>query len=130
MGNWIAKNLKMLIFCFAVVVLLPSVRANSNEPAMLPPFKKMLSWGPQPDRTMVVSYPGISYRYEILAWGPASGCDAVVEVDETNELRWLTSTGWFAHEYFTKKDPVAYKNDYEVEWTWLLKKTSEQFEGK
>jgi len=111
------------LICGMLVILVLTVKVSADDPMQVPPFSELLDWGPAPDRTMVVSFPGIAYRYSILAWGTASGCNAVAEVDKTGELRWLTRSGWFAHEYFTKQKPMAYKIDGTTEWIWLLKKT-------
>jgi len=111
------------LICVILGTLVLTGKGSTSEPLQVPPFNELLDWGPAPDRTMVVSYPGISYRYSILAWGPASGCNAVVEVDKTDELRWLTRSGWFAHEYLTKRTPMAYKIEGTSEWIWMSKKT-------
>ena len=113
----------MNLICATLVMLALTVKVSADDPMQVPPFSELLDWGPAPDRTMVVSFPGIAYRYQILAWGTAAGCNAVEAVDKTDELRWLTRSGWFAHEYFTKRRPMAYKIEGTAEWIWMVKKT-------
>lgn len=125
----LARPLKFLML-FTVLALNPILEVSGNDELHVPPFEQMLDWSPMQDRTMVVLFQDVSYRYEILSWGPSKECSSVVEVDETGELRWLTRTGWFTHEYFTRKEPVAYKMTGSSEWTWVLKKTSKQFKGE
>jgi len=55
---------------------------------------------------MVVTFPGVRFKYEILDWSESQACKTVVEA-EHEELKWVTHVGYFAHEYRTKNKPVA-----------------------
>ena len=102
--------------------------AKSSELPVVPLFEEMLGWEPQPDRTMEVTFPGISFRYSILDWKPAPNCQAVVEMVGTKELRWVTHAGIFAHQYLTKNTPMLFKREGEGQWHWLNMKTYKEIE--
>ena len=115
----------------AIVVLLLATglfaaKGGSYALPKVPPFEEMLDWRPQPDRTMEVVFPGISFRYSILEYKPAPDCQAVVEMVGTKELRWVTNSGMFAHQYLTRNTPMLFKRAGEVEWHWLNIKTYEE----
>lgn len=112
----------LIVFFLGMTVHQGKVIADDYMP--LPPFEEMLGWSPLPDRTLVVSFEGIQYRFEILEWEPAPDCAAVSKVAETDELRWVTRAGWFAHEYFTRAEPVAIKRAGDPDWSWILKRTA------
>ena len=110
----------------AVVFILITGTAQApdyDDLPVVPPFQEMLGWGPNPDRTMEVSFPGISFRFSILDWKPAPGCQAVKEMVGLEELRWVTHAGFFSHQYLTKSYPMAFKREGESEWHWMNTKT-------
>lgn len=109
----------MVVVALLLATGLFATKGGSYELPKVPPFETMLDWQPQPDRTMEVVFPGISFRYSILDYKPAPGCQAVVEMVGTKELRWVTSSGMFAHQYLTKNTPMLFKRAGEVEWHWL-----------
>jgi len=102
--------------------------ARSNELPKVPLFEEMLNWEPRPDRTMEVTFPGISFRYSILEWKPAPSCQAVVEMVGTKELRWVTHAGMFAQQYLTRNTPMLFKREGEAQWHWLNIKTYKEIE--
>ena len=117
-----------LIGCLLVVVALIVTEVRSEELPVVPPFEEMLDWKPQPDRTMEVSFPGISFRYSILDWKPAPHCQAVLEMVGTKEIRWVTHSGMFAHQYLTRNTPMFFKRAGEAQWHWLNMKTYKEIE--
>ena len=122
--TWVTGRggLGLLICCLLGIAGLMIAEARSELPKV-PPFEEMLDWRPQPDRTMEVVFPGISFRYSILDYKPAPNCQAVVEMVGTKELRWVTNAGIFAHQYLTRNSPMLFKRAGEAEWHWLNIKT-------
>ena len=110
----------VLLVSVAAINIVPNI---SNELPELPPFEEMLDWKPKQDRTIEVTFPDISFRYSILDWKPAPECQAVSAMPETEELRWVTHAGMFAHQYLTKNTPTLYKRRGSSEWYWLSLKT-------
>jgi hypothetical protein len=96
---------------------------GNEDPMVVPPLEQMVRWFPERDRTLVVAFPDISYRYEILDWKPAPSCQAVTEMVSTKELRWITHAGWMAHQYLTRSEPMAFKRPGDGEWHWMSKQT-------
>ena len=127
--TWVTGRggLGLLICCLLGIAGLMIAEARDELP-VVPPFQEMLDWRPQPDRTMEVVFPGVSFRYSILDYKPAPNCQAVVEVVGTKELRWVTHAGIFAHQYLTRNSPMLFKRAGEAEWHWLNIKTYEEIE--
>ena len=117
-----------LIFYLLAMLGLTIAEAKSYELPVVPPFQEMLGWGPNPDRTMEVEFPGVSFRYSILDWKPAPGCQAVKEMVGMEELRWVTHAGFFSHQYLTRSYPMAFKREGESEWHWMNTKTYKEKE--
>jgi len=115
--------MKVLVVALLLATGLMVAKGRSYELPIVPPFEEMLDWRPQPDRTMEVVFDGISFRYSILDFKPAPDCQAVVEMVGTNELRWVTNSGMFAHQYLTRNTPMLFKKEGEAEWHWLNIKT-------
>jgi len=120
--------MKVLVVALLLATGLMVAKGRSYELPKVPPFTEMLDWKPQPDRTMEVVFPGISFRYSILDYKPAPGCQAVVEIVGTKELRWVTHAGIFAHQYLTKNTPMFFKRAGEAQWHWLNMKTYKEIE--
>ena len=120
--------MKVLIVTLLLATGLMIAKGRSYELHKVPPFTEMLDWKPQPDRTMEVVFPGISFRYSILDYKPAPGCQAVVEMVGTKELRWVTHSGLFAHQYLTRNTPMFFKRAGEAQWHWLNMKTYKEIE--
>ena len=127
--TWVTGRggLGLLICCLLGIAGLMIAEARGELPKV-PPFTEMLDWKPQPDRTMEVVFPGISFRYSILDYKPAPGCQAVVEIVGTKELRWVTHSGLFAHQYLTRNTPMFFKRAGEAQWHWLNMKTYKEIE--
>ena len=117
------EAMKVLVAALLLVSGLLVAKGASYELPKVPPFEEMLDWRPQPDRTMEVVFPGIRFRYSILDYKPAPGCQAVVEMVGTKELRWVTNSGMFAHQYLTRNTPMLFKRAGEAQWHWLNIKT-------
>jgi len=95
--------------------------AASDAPAVqVPAFETMVGWWPDQTRNIVVTFPDISFRYEILSSEDAPDCLGVSEV--LGEIRWLTS-GWTPHQYFTRMIPTMYKRALDGEWKWVSVRT-------
>lgn len=120
--------MKAVVVALLLATGLFAVKGGSYELPVVPPFEEMLDWRPQPDRTMEVVFDGISFRYSILDYQPAPGCQAVVEIIGTKELRWVTHSGLFAHQYLTRNTPMFFKRAGEAEWHWLNMKTYKETE--
>ena len=115
--------MKVVAAFLLLMTFVLTAKGLSYELPTVPSFKKMLGWKPKPDRTLEVAFPGVSFRYEILAWQPAPNCQAVSKMRNGRELRWVTHAGWYAHEYLTKNKPVMFKKEGETVWYWLNIKT-------
>ena len=111
------------IACSLAMALLITGDAKSEELPKIPLFEEMLGWQPQADRTMEVVFPGIRFRYSILDFKAAPGCQAVVEMPLTEELRWVTQAGMLASQYLTRSHPMAFKRDGDAIWHWMNIKT-------
>jgi hypothetical protein len=96
------------------------VAASDTAAVQVPAFESMVAWWPDQTRNIVVAFPDISFRYEILGSEGAPECQGVSEV--LGEIRWLT-TGWMPHQYFTRTIPTMYKKALEVEWKWVSVRT-------
>ena len=120
--------MKVLVVALLLVTWLFVVKGGSYELPKVPPFEEMLDWKPQPDRTMEVVFPSISFRYSILDYKPAPSCQAVLEVVGTKELRWVSHSGLFAYQYLTRNTPMLFKRAGEAEWHWLNIKTYKEIE--
>ena len=105
-----------------VVAMIISMTVMAQEIPMVPSFDKMLAWGPARDRSMVVAFDGVKFKYEILDWHESNDCKTVVKA-ENNELKWITHVGYFSHEYRTKDKPIAYQFAGDKLWRWVGKKT-------
>ena len=95
---------------------------EAGELPEVPGFEKIIAWEPERDRSMVVEFEGIRFKYEILDWKEAPQCQTVSQIPQ-GELRWVTHSGFFAHEYFTRDKPVAFQRPGNPEWQWMSKKT-------
>ncbi len=109
--------------CF-IAAFVVTITAIAQETPRVPDFEKMLSWGPARDRSMVVAFPGVRFKFEILGWSESEACRTVVEA-EHEELKWITHVGYFTHEYRTKNKPVAYQLPGDPTWRWVGRKTYE-----
>jgi len=105
-----------------LMVMVLSITVMAQESPIVPKFENMLAWGPERDRSMVVTFPGIRFKYEILDWSESKNCKTVVRAKH-NELKWITHVGFFSHEYITKDKPVAYQVAGDKLWHWVGKKT-------
>jgi hypothetical protein len=101
-----------------------TITVMAQEIPKVPDFEKMLKWTPERDRSMVVTFPGVRFKFEILDWRESEACKTVAEA-EHEELKWITHVGSFAHEYRTKNKPVAYQLPGDPTWRWVGKKTYE-----
>jgi len=107
--------------CF-IAAFVVTMTAIAQETPRVPDFEEMLSWGPARDRSMVVAFPGVRFKFEILGWSESEACRTVVEA-EHEELKWITHVGYFTHEYRTKNKPVAYQLPGDPAWRWVGRKT-------
>jgi len=117
-----ALNIGIIVLIFALMIGTAKAISRNVLP-VVPPFQEMLSWNPNPDRTMEVSFEGVSFRYSILDWKPSPDCQAVVEMVGRKELRWVTNAGFFSHQYLTRSYPMAFKREGEAEWHWMNVRT-------
>ena len=117
-----ALNIGIIVLIFALMIGTAKAISRNGLP-VVPPFQEMLSWNPNPDRTMEVSFEGVSFRYSILDWKPSPDCQAVVEMVGRKELRWVTNAGFFSHQYLTRSYPMAFKREGEAEWHWMNVRT-------
>jgi hypothetical protein len=109
--------------CF-IAIFVVTMTAMAQEVPKVPDFEKMLSWTPERDRSMVVTFPGVRFKFEILGWSESEACKTVVEA-EHEELKWITHVGYFSHEYRTRSEPVAYQLPGDPTWRWVGRKTYE-----
>jgi len=109
--------------CF-IAAFVVTMTAMAQEVPKVPDFEKMLSWTPERDRSMVVTFPGVRFKFEILDWSESEACKTVVEA-EHEELKWITHVGYFSHEYRTKRKPIAYQLPGDPTWRWVGRKTYE-----
>ncbi len=116
----------VLIFGLLATAVVTMSAGAGDDPMVPPPLEQMLRWAPERDRTLVVTFPGILYRYEILDWKPAPACQTVTEVVGTKELRWITHAGWMAHQYLTKNSPMAFRRPGDGEWHWMSRRTNRE----
>ena len=117
-----ALNIGIIVLIFALMIGTAKAISRNVLP-VVPPFQEMLSWNPNPDRTMEVSFEGVSFRYSILDWKPSPDCQAVTEMVGMEELRWVTNAGFFSHQYLTRSYPMAFKREGEAEWHWMNVRT-------
>ena len=117
-----ALNIGIIVLIFALMIGTAKAISRNVLP-VVPPFQEMLSWNPNPDRTMEVSFEGVSFRYSILDWKPSPDCQAVTEMVGMEELRWVTNAGFFSHQYLTRSYPMAFKREGEGEWHWMNVRT-------
>ena len=117
-----ALNIGIIVLIFALMIGTAKAISRNVLP-VVPPFQEMLSWNPNPDRTMEVSFEGVSFRYSILDWKPSPDCQAVVEMVGRKELRWVTNAGFFSHQYLTRSYTMAFKREGEAEWLWMNVRT-------
>jgi len=95
-----------------------------TETPKVPPFEQAIEWHPLPDRTLLVIFDNISFRYQIVDSKPAPDCQSVLRLSSkyNHQLRWVTD-GFINHQYLTKGDPSFYKYTRNSEWLWMSIKT-------
>ena len=120
----ITKYSTAVIFLVTFVVTMTAMSQERPQIPSVPDFEQMLSWSPARDRSMVVTFEGVRFKFEILGWSESQACKTVVEA-EHEELKWLTHVGIFAQEYRTRNKPVAYQLQGDTTWRWLGRKTFE-----
>ena len=106
----------ILIAVFSVFIF---AKNAMTEMPVVPPFEQATGWYPLPDRTLLVEFDGIAFRYQILDNKPAPHCQAVVQLprSQNHELRWITQ-GFINHQYLTTGTPSFYKELGNEEWLW------------
>ena len=117
-----ALNIGIIVLIFALTIGTAKAISRNCLP-VVQPFQERRSWNPNPERTMEVSFEGVSFRYSILDWKPSPDCQAVVEMVGRKELRWVTNAGFFSHQYLTRSYPMAFKREGEAEWHWMNVRT-------
>ena len=118
----ISRSIAMFIAAFFIVCLF--AKDAMTEMPGVPPFEQAIEWYPLPDRTLLVRFENVSFRYQIVDSKPAPDCQAVLRLSSkfNHQLRWITD-GFINHQYLTKGDPSFYKEVKNEEWLWMSIKT-------
>ena len=114
----------IIMFSIAFFVVLMFAKDAMTEMPKVPPFEQAIEWNPLPDRTLLVVFDNISFRYQIVDSKPAPDCQSVLRLSSkyNHQLRWITD-GFINHQYLTKGDPSFYKYTRNRDWLWMSIKT-------
>ena len=114
----------IIMFSIAFFVVLMFAKDAMTEMPKVPPFERAIEWNPLPDRTLLVVFDNISFRYQIVDSKPAPDCQSVLRLSSkyNHQLRWITD-GFMNHQYLTKGDPSFYKYTRNRDWLWMSIKT-------
>jgi len=118
----ISFPIAMIIASFFIIGIF--AKDAMTEMPTVPPFEQALDWHPLPDRTLLVQFDNIAFRYEILDSKPAPDCQSILRLSSryNHQLRWITN-GFINHQYLTKGDPSFYKDIKHEDWLWMSIKT-------
>lgn len=117
-------SLIILLICLGLFVLPTS--SNSNGETMrdligfhpTPIKEKIIFWEPLPDRTLLVDYGNVKYRYNILDVEQSKKC-AEVTYNPEGTYSFMTHIGGHAVAYLVSEIPEFIRFPEGEDWIWL-----------
>ena len=118
----ISRSITML--SVALLIIFVFAKDAMTEMPGVPPFETAIEWYPLPDRTLLVQFDNVAFRYQIIDSKPAPDCQSVLRLSSkyNHQLRWITN-GFINHQYLTKGDPSFYKETKNKDWLWMSIRT-------
>ena len=114
----ISRSIVMLFIPLFIVCVF--AKDAMTEMPGVPPFEQAIEWYPLPDRTLLVRFEDVAFRYQIVDSKPAPDCQSVLRLSSkfNHQLRWITP-GFMNYQYLTNSAPSFYKDAKMGEWLWM-----------